>query len=465
MSRQTFITMLLSCVAFIASAAEPQATLDVTHFTPPAGWKSAEQAGARVYVSPDADPAAQAIIIVFASPRVEGTFDLRAAFDQMVQSTLQGRKLSDPAEVTASKTRQGYDALTQIITADDPKSGKLFAKMVAANVDNRFAGFCYAAANQSAYNKHADDFSGVLQSVSFAPAAAAAAASSASGAVKPPAAAGATVAADAWDFNELYASRAMSKERKAAYVKEMDQRRKPRVALGTVLGMDGKPVPNAKLQVRVWGTTNAGERTGFNLEVDDNGNFEQQVPDGLYKILAVCQVTYNGHLTPLPLQALDERPANQDYASIKGIVKDYRVAMYGLRPGEDPEKPFSYFGGALGVNDASTDLFNCLNTRYPKGTKIRLTLTPTGSLIDGSKGKSISYEFNVERLYLNSVGYGSIPIGTYAAKATATTPDGTTKALTLGRSMPDLHDSATVDWQGTGMDKEILDVPQLYIGG
>src|SRR4051812_22472465 len=235
----TFALGALLCVT--AVAAEPEMTFEVIHYSAPAGWKTADQPGGRVYVSPDADEAAQAAIILFAAPKTDGKFDLRANFDQMVKSTLQGRKQTDSGELTASKTRQGYDALTQTITAEDAKAVKLFVKIVAANVDNRFAGFCYAASNQAAYDKHADEFSALLQSVSFAPAAAIAAPA------RPPKPAAAGAAAEAWEFDELYAPRVMTKEKKAQYVKEMDQRRKPRVALGTILGADGKPIPNAKL--------------------------------------------------------------------------------------------------------------------------------------------------------------------------------------------------------------------------
>ena len=122
-------------------------------------------------------------------------------------------------------------------------------------------------------------------------------------------------------------------------------------------------------------------------------------------------------------------------------------------------------GGTINFSDASTDLFDCLNTRYAKGTKIDVTLTPTGPLIDGSKGKILRYQFPVEKLNLASWGFGSVPIGAYKATVTATTPDGKKKALKIGRNMADLHETIEFSWSGSGYENEILELMQLYIGG
>jgi hypothetical protein len=467
-----FTIALALCVSLPLWADDAEVTLDVIHFKPPAGWSTApDQAGsnAKAYVTGEADAADRAAIVIFSQPKGAGKFDLRANFDAVVKSMIQSRRITEQTEIAASKTRQGYDALTQNLVAQDDKGGTMVLQVVAADVGDRLAGFCYAAAKRESWDKHHGEMGQFLGTVSFgnAPpnAKSASPLDARQGGHLPPAAAAVKTDTDAADMAALFRPRTMSPEQMQAYGKELDARRQPRIAKGTILTEDGKPIANAKISLRVWGTTNAGERANYNLEVDADGKYEQQVPDGLYKVTASAVVTFNGHQTPLPLRALDEKPANQDYASITGIVKDYRVALYGLKPGGDPHNSFDYFDGTLGMNDASTDLFNDLNTRHPKGTRIHVTLTPTGPLIDGSKAKALNYEFNVEQLHLNSVGYGSVPLGTYRATATATTPDGQTKSLQIGTAMNQFGDAATITWQGTGYGNEMLSCPQIYIGG
>lgn len=466
--RRVLLVGLVLGLSLPLLADDAETTFDVIHFKPPAGWNAApDQAGStnKAYVTGEPDPADRAAIVVFSQPKGAGKFDLRANFDAVVKSMIQSRKITEQTEVAASKTRQGYDSLAQnLVAQDDNKGGSMVLQVVAADVGDRFDGFCYAAAKRESWDKHYAETGQFLGTVSFGNAPATP--KQRGQLPPPPGRADQAPAGDAADMAALYRSRAVPREQLQAYEKEMAARRKPRLATGTILAEDGKPIPNAaKIELRVWGMTNAGERANYNLAVDADAKFEQQIPDGLYKVSVGVWVNFNGRLTPLSLRALDEKPANQDYASITGIVKDYRVAAYGLKPGGDPNNVFDYFGGTVGMNDASTDLFNDLNTRYPKGTKLHVTLTPTSALIDGSKAKTLNYEFNVERLHLNSVGYGSVPLATYRATATATTPDGQAKALQIGTAMNQLGDSATITWQGTGYANEMLSVPQIYIGG
>src|SRR5437899_579361 len=91
-------------------------------------------------------------------------------------------------------------------------------------------------------------------------------------------------AAAALNANEQLLAKAREK-----FAKDLATRRKPHTILGDILGLDGKPIPNViSYNVYVWGTTVAAEKTHYGLDVDQNDHFEQQVPDGLYKIKATC---------------------------------------------------------------------------------------------------------------------------------------------------------------------------------
>lgn len=480
----SIVTGFVVAFALSAIAAEPEATLDVVRYRPPAGWQVTEPqrtAGgpaSRIYVSPDAAQDDKAILVMVASPKA-GTLDLKSNFDQLVRQMVGTRQVVEQSEAVASKTRQGYASLAQNVTAKDEKGTMAFAQIVAANVNDQLVCFTYLSGTKAGFDKHGEELTAFLKSVSFGGAGVPTltdALNARNGARTPVSvatgqqsagvpSAGKKDGVEYADMNALFASRAMSAEQMQAYVKEMAARRKPHVVLGTVLGEDGKPIPNAKIALRVWGTSNAAERVHFDIDVAADGTFEQQIPDGLYKVSAQAWVTFNGKRTPLPLASLDEKPANRDFASVQGIVKDFRVRMYGLKPGEDPNNVFSYFGGTLNFNDASTDLFNCLNTRYPKGTKINVTAVPTGPMIDGAAAKALRYEFDVDRLHLNSIGFGSVPVATYKLTATATTPDGKTTRLKVGTNMAQLGDEAEVTYGGHGFESEMLDVPQIYLGG
>jgi hypothetical protein len=101
--------------------------------------------------------------------------------------------------------------------------------------------------------------------------------------------------------------------------------------------------PNvAAYSLYVGGVTIAAQRAQYKLEVDQNGHFEQQIPDGLYRITAKCIVNYAGHRVPVDLASLDGKAQGVDQSSDEGIVKDYRMVMGGLKPGEDPNGPTRY---------------------------------------------------------------------------------------------------------------------------
>lgn len=70
----------------------------------------------------------------------------------------------------------------------------------------------------------------------------------------------------------------------------------------------------------------------------------------------------------------------------------------------------------------------------PEGTRVQLTLTPQGPLLDGSTGRPLSWELKVR----NNTGKNAfsatindIPLGVYTAHARVTTPDGNTSTRPL----------------------------------
>ncbi len=125
--------------------------------------------------------------------------------------------------------------------------------------------------------------------------------------------------------------------------KPADQRRKPGWIIGTISDARGKPVTGATFDVVVFGTTlRSGQRTDFKLEVDEQGRFEQELPEGLYAARAYVIKEFEGGRYRLQLHPNDDKHEQTKVASKPGIVKDFTWKTAGLRPGFDPNKPFSY---------------------------------------------------------------------------------------------------------------------------
>src|SRR5260221_692726 len=115
-------------------ATKPDSNLDIIQFKAPAGWKVDDRPaqGLRTFISPDSDATQQAMIVVFISPPVE-RMDFRTMFDTTIKQMIGNGKVTDPGEVTSTKTRQGYEALTQTLTAQAPAGGSVKARFIAAN--------------------------------------------------------------------------------------------------------------------------------------------------------------------------------------------------------------------------------------------------------------------------------------------------------------------------------------------
>src|SRR5437764_12112254 len=131
----------LSARAADEDVPKPDTNLDIIQFKMPASWKLDERTAgtaARRYLSPDSNATQQAMIVVFISPAME-RMDFRTMFDTTIKQMIGNGKVTEPGEVTSTKTRQGYEALAQTLTAQPPAAGSVTARFVAANVQNRIA--------------------------------------------------------------------------------------------------------------------------------------------------------------------------------------------------------------------------------------------------------------------------------------------------------------------------------------
>ena len=474
-----------STIATADDKPKPDSNLDILQYKTPANWQSSDQTGvniARTLVAPDSTLSQQAVMLLIVTP-AKADLNLAADFDAAVKQLTSEGKTIDPGEVVSTKTRQGFDAVSRTVITEKSDKQRVYARMIAAKVNNRMVGIYFLATSEELYKKHDPEMDALLQSVSFKVAADGVAAKNANAPV-----AKAEIESLEKQKQELLkkvaeldarqrqlqasiagsAPAAMSSEQlvanaKERYVKEAAGRRKAHTITGNILGTDGKPIPNVEAYtVNVWGTTIAAEKTRYGIEVDANGHFEQQVPDGLYQIKATCIVTNDGHRVPVDLVCLDDKKIGVDEASTKGIVKDYCLAMQGLKPGENPKDLSSYFGGSITVNGPTFDLTRGhLNTRHPNST-VQLDFTPIAPLVDGTRGEPFTVKIDSPDL-----NYGqkraNIPIGTYRVTATLIEKDGTKLQLTCSPNNGNYYTSIDVFWECVKDRQESRANPMFYL--
>lgn len=482
------LTCLIASAAFADTASEPDANLGFIRYKTPPGWSVTEKAeqGARVLMSPDSTSATQAmVLLILSQPRDD--LDLRSMFDASVKQITGTGKMLEAGEVAGSKSRQGFDVLSQTLLTEAPNGQHVHVHVIGAKVQNRMAELVYLSNDDTLYQKRQADVDAMLGSVSFDVAAPAA----------PAATARAEIAALEKQKQELLAKVADIEARqrqlagtaaegmgegrspdalaadnaarladaKQRFAHEADARRKPHVILGDVLGLDGKPIANlASCTVRVWGTTIAAERTQYTLDVDPKGHFEQQVPDGLYWARAECIATVGGHRVPLDLLALDNRKSSVSQSSDKGIVADFRLVMEGLKPEQDEKDPRSFFGGLVNVSGPGyTPTTGNFSDRHPNA-KVRLTFVPTSAAADGSKGGTFSREVPVTDL--NYTAYlKCLPIAVYTVSAKVVEADGKTRPLFCARGVnaQQYTESVEIFWESAYGDQNTRGPVLLFL--
>jgi hypothetical protein len=418
------------------------------------------------------------MILILVYPSQEG-FDFRAAFDLAVKDVTSNGKVLEAGVVTPGKTRQGFDALSVKVVTEAAGAQRIYTRMIAAKVQNRMAGIYYLATSEKFYDLHQTDMDALLKSVSFdvgggGPANAVAVQGEIDALEKQKqdllrkvadiearqrqlTATGSPVSSPASDEQLLI----KAKER---FAKEVGGRRKAHTILGNILGADGRPIPSVDgYRVFVWGTTSAAEKTHYGLDVDANGHFEQQIPDGLYQIKATCIVTNAGHRVPVELVWLDDKKPGIDEASAGGIVKDFCLAMGGLKPGANPQEIASYYGGGMNVTGPTYEVTRgSFSARHP-GATVQLTLTPQGPMVDGSRREPFKIDIVVADLDYGT-RLGKIAVGAYRVTASLQEKNGTKLALQCARSFDGKYDNAVdIFWECSRDDQETRADPAIYL--
>lgn len=188
---------------------------------------------------------------------------------------------------------------------------------------------------------------------------------------------------------------------------------------GYVYDVNGKPLKGARLGVR--STVAGGFYSGASARTDAKGYYEIAVPWG------AAHFYRGGYAIPYGegQAALSLHPANGDlegFASANGAVENFVLLSYGIaRPDEIQDNSRysgNYYGGTFVIDWHVDEDERWHNAQYlPVNSSIEITLTPTGPLADGSKGRPIVIRKNVGNISYSQLYVNNVPIGAYKISA------------------------------------------------
>lgn len=205
---------------------------------------------------------------------------------------------------------------------------------------------------------------------------------------------------------------------------------KPGTVTGRATDAAGKPIAGAKVWVKPVVTTGLHE-----TRTDANGRYEATgLPPVGYRVLAWAEREYNGQRYCIRLG--HEKP--EDYTPLnpaQGAVRNFVLKSSGRIEDIEAYSDMGYFGGSVSVMSE-------LNVPA-RNAPIEFTLTPTGPLLDGSQGKTLTLKPNAEGYLLD------VPVGVYKVRAVLVEGSKRTP-LSLGSNASSLGAEARLEFKPSG---------------
>lgn len=187
--------------------------------------------------------------------------------------------------------------------------------------------------------------------------------------------------------------------------------KKPGYVRGHVKDTSGRPVAGAKLGLKTARMYDA--YLAASTETDAEGYYEIKIPMGGGRFdYAGVTVSYGAGRAALGLHPADGR-LSESYPAAAGGVENFVLLPYGVANAEDvrnnPRYRSNYYGGSLLLRYFIGGFSGMLSA----GTEIEITLTPEGSLVDGSAGRSFVIRKTVEDSSLGEFVINNVPVGLY----------------------------------------------------
>ena len=233
---------------------------------------------------------------------------------------------------------------------------------------------------------------------------------------------------------------------------------------GRITSADGTPIalPGVEFEVNMNGVTAVGENNNFRPPIAADGTFKLKLPQGLfYPPYGTITFPFEGKKYIAELDPVSPLKGTRDGAP--GIAQNFVWRITGPRPralNPDINNATHWYGITLPTIYATYRSDTQQSTKpLPDGTKIVWTFKPTSKLVDGSDGKTVTFE----RMYsamssLDSVN--DLPPADYEFSAIAILPDGTTKpALVEEFSERKFKPTATLKLQPDASDNSTVLIP------
>ncbi|BCM94438.1 hypothetical protein IAD21_06345 [Abditibacteriota bacterium] len=191
---------------------------------------------------------------------------------------------------------------------------------------------------------------------------------------------------------------------------------KPGFVRGYVKDWKGRPLQGAVIGVR--STAVGGFYSGAQTKTDARGYYEVATPWGRASFYCAGYGVDWGDEGRAALGLGTADGEADQFATAEGAVENWILWPYGIadRDGvsENPQYSGNYFGGTFSVYTSIGETASAYE--LPVGATVELSLSPVGTLFDGSKGRSFllrrPLEFGGNLFYVNNV-----PLGHYKISA------------------------------------------------
>jgi len=240
---------------------------------------------------------------------------------------------------------------------------------------------------------------------------------------------------------------------------------RPGFVIGRAVFQDGRLVPHFTVealgfdgQVNLFpgSTPSLGAVDGANgryaLRTMDTLRHEKPVNATVVGVQASTTLPYHGYSYVLDLAPLDGLCDTSSKGGLgtsgKGVVRDFVVKLSGLKPcfmayagmetTEHDTAGGAFYGGNIVVNLTATNgtgAHSDIATSAPQGSTVTLTLAPSGPLLDGSTGHTVTRQWHLTTGHKWGFYLHSIPMGFYTAAAQLTEPGGAVRSLRLQPDM------------------------------
>ncbi len=214
-------------------------------------------------------------------------------------------------------------------------------------------------------------------------------------------------------------------------------------------------VAGAKFRVGADGVAEqSAEEVSYAPPVDANGNFQIKIVAGKFRVRATIEVSWNGGTYTFDLHPVQDNTVDQDGAT--GVVQDFvwkltgPIPLYSQNP--DPKNSTNWYGGAVTVYPLTyREDLKAPATPDEAGTKYSFKLVPTGTLIDGSPAKELTFERSFDGSRMDNQTLQDIPLAVYTLTGEEITPGGEKFPLVFGTAYAKVESAPVVDFPVDGI--------------